>query len=267
MGPRLGPPRTGVVLHPAPSRTTTRIGRSTRQFGCDLAAPCRADSPPSIASADHRARTCTERRITSRRDACGRLLASRARGPGRSQSARRKNASEGTALERLQQAAAAPGPGVCTYQQARASGSACRTRSEACWSIQVVGTGCTGGCYQIVAEAPRDCRHGCGRRTWPSAALSVAGGEAAGQVLGGAGRGASPRAGPSGCFWRTRSVGLRLESRSDGCRIRWPGPTRARRPPVLTAEHTVLDLAAVARSDSAAVEVDPALVPPAPHDP
>jgi hypothetical protein len=161
----------------------------------------------------------------------------------------RKNASEGAALARLQQAAE-PQAMVCTYQQACAAGlspGAIRRLVDAGrWRRLHKGV------FQIVAEPPA-----IAARMWAAhlalGPLSVAGGEAAGHYWGLL-DGEHPPGRPVRMLLedsiRRTALGIEVRRVQDPLARAHP----SRRPPVLTVEHTVLDLAAIASSDSAAVE-------------
>lgn len=162
----------------------------------------------------------------------------------------RKNANEGPALARLQPTAAAQSM-VCTHEQASAAGlspgAIRRLVDSGRWRRLHRGV------FQVVAEPP-----GIAARMWAAhltlGPLSVAAGAAAGHHWGLL-DGEHPAARPVRMLLedsiRRTARGIEVRRVQDPLSRAHP----SRRPPMLTLEHTVLDLVAIAPSDSDAVEV------------
>lgn len=162
----------------------------------------------------------------------------------------RKNASEGAALTRLQRVAV-PQSMVCTHQQARAAGlspgAIRRLVDSGRWRRLHKGV------FQVVAEPP-----GISARMWAAhlalGPLSVAAGAAAGHYWGLL-DGQHPPDRPVRMLLedsiRRSARGIEVRRVQDPLSRAHP----SRQPPVLTVEHAVLDLVAVAWSDSEAVEI------------
>ena len=162
----------------------------------------------------------------------------------------RKNADDGPALARLHEAAAAQSM-ICTHEQARAAGlspGAIRRLVDSGRWLRLHKA-----VFQVVAEPP-----GITARMWAAhltlGPLSVAAGAAAGHHWGLL-EGEHPVAKPVRMLLedsiRRTARGIEVRRVQDPLARAHP----SRRPPVLTLEHTVLDLVAIASSDSDAVEV------------
>ena len=162
----------------------------------------------------------------------------------------RKNAGEGSALALLQRAAE-PQSLICTYQQASAAGlspgAIRRLVDSGRWRRLHRGV------FHIVAEPP-----GTTARMWAAhlalGPLSVVAGAAAGHYWGLL-AGEHPADRPVRMLLedsiRRNARGIDVRRVQDPLSRAHP----SRQPPVLTVEHAVIDLAAVAPSDSEAIEV------------